>query len=68
MYYSSTISYFLNSGQTIYFGEIGKNSSSVIKYFEKEGARKCQQNENPAEYILEAIGAGAHRFCSTELV
>ncbi|CAI4734849.1 CCQ_1a_G0046980.mRNA.1.CDS.1 [Saccharomyces cerevisiae] len=46
-------------GQTIYFGEIGKNSSSVIKYFEKNGARKCQQNENPAEYILEAIGAGA---------
>ncbi|CAI4050610.1 ATP-binding cassette multidrug transporter PDR18 SKDI_14G3910 [Saccharomyces kudriavzevii IFO 1802] len=46
-------------GQTVYFGEIGKNSSSVVKYFESNGARKCEQSENPAEYILEAIGAGA---------
>ncbi|CAI4034881.1 hypothetical protein SMKI_12G0170 [Saccharomyces mikatae IFO 1815] len=46
-------------GRTIYFGGIGENSSSVVEYFEKNGARKCKNNENPAEYILEAIGAGA---------
>ena len=46
-------------GQTVYFGDIGKNSSTVVSYFERNGARRCSPKENPAEYILEAIGAGA---------
>ncbi|KAI0767296.1 pleiotropic drug resistance ABC transporter [Fomes fomentarius] len=46
-------------GQTVYFGDIGSRSSILIDYFERNGARKCGDDENPAEYILEAIGAGA---------
>ncbi|CAI4331039.1 BAQ_1a_G0008910.mRNA.1.CDS.1 [Saccharomyces cerevisiae] len=46
-------------GQTVYFGDIGKNSGTILNYFERNGARKCDSSENPAEYILEAIGAGA---------
>ncbi|CAN6607203.1 protein Snq2p [Trichomonascus vanleenenianus] len=46
-------------GQTVYFGDIGKNSETLISYFERQGARKCGPEENPAEYILECIGAGA---------
>ncbi|CCF57078.1 hypothetical protein KAFR_0C00830 [Kazachstania africana CBS 2517] len=46
-------------GQTVYFGDIGENSSTLLGYFERNGARKCSKAENPAEYILEAIGAGA---------
>ncbi|CCH62219.1 hypothetical protein TBLA_0G02820 [Henningerozyma blattae CBS 6284] len=46
-------------GQTVYFGDIGENSDILLKYFERNGARKCTSSENPAEYILEAIGAGA---------
>ncbi|VEU23683.1 DEKNAAC104927 [Brettanomyces naardenensis] len=46
-------------GQTVYFGDIGKNSGSVLNYFESHGARKCLPRENSAEYILEVIGAGA---------
>ncbi|CCK72499.1 ATP-binding cassette transporter SNQ2 KNAG_0K01350 [Huiozyma naganishii CBS 8797] len=46
-------------GQTVYFGDIGENSNTVLSYFERNGARKCSAAENPAEYILEAIGAGA---------
>lgn len=46
-------------GQTVYFGPIGKNSRTLLNYFEGNGARKCEHTENPAEYILEAIGAGA---------
>ncbi|CAR26648.1 ZYRO0B14762p [Zygosaccharomyces rouxii] len=46
-------------GQTVYFGDIGENSSIVLDYFERNGARHCEQRENPAEYVLEAIGAGA---------
>lgn len=46
-------------GQTVYFGDIGKHSRTILNYFERNGARKCEDTENPAEYILEAIGAGA---------
>ncbi|EDK47411.1 protein SNQ2 [Lodderomyces elongisporus NRRL YB-4239] len=46
-------------GQTVYFGDIGERSRTILDYFERNGARKCQDSENPAEYILEAIGAGA---------
>ncbi|CCE65639.1 hypothetical protein TPHA_0M00640 [Tetrapisispora phaffii CBS 4417] len=46
-------------GQTVYFGDIGENSKDLLTYFEDHGARKCERKENPAEYILEAIGAGA---------
>ncbi|KAL7904164.1 Brefeldin A resistance protein [Trichoderma velutinum] len=46
-------------GQTVYFGDIGENSRTIIDYFEHNGASKCADTANPAEYILEVIGAGA---------
>ncbi|KAF7984807.1 hypothetical protein HWV62_11820 [Athelia sp. TMB] len=46
-------------GQTVYFGDLGRNSATLIGYFERQGARACGAAENPAEYILESIGAGA---------
>lgn len=46
-------------GQTVYFGDIGPNSTKLIGYFERNGAAKCGSDENPAEYILTVIGAGA---------
>ncbi|EDO17450.1 hypothetical protein Kpol_1037p47 [Vanderwaltozyma polyspora DSM 70294] len=46
-------------GKTVYFGDIGNNSDTVLDYFERNGGRKCLESENPAEYILEIIGAGA---------
>lgn len=46
-------------GRTVYFGDIGKNSKTLTDYFERQGAGKCGKSDNPAEYILDAIGAGA---------
>lgn len=46
-------------GQTVYFGDIGENSSTMLNYFQSQGGRTCSETENPAEYILEVIGAGA---------
>ncbi|KAF8965800.1 ABC-2 type transporter-domain-containing protein [Flammula alnicola] len=46
-------------GQTVYFGDVGKNAQNIIDYFEASGARKCESGENPAEYMLDVIGAGA---------
>ncbi|RXW18211.1 hypothetical protein EST38_g7644 [Candolleomyces aberdarensis] len=46
-------------GQTVFFGDLGHNASGVINYFELNGARKCEPGDNPAEYMLDVIGAGA---------
>jgi ATP-binding cassette subfamily G (WHITE) protein 2 (PDR) len=49
-------------GRTVYFGELGQNMETLINYFEAKGSIKCPQNANPAEWMLEVIGAapGSH--------
>ncbi|KAJ6520219.1 ABC-2 type transporter-domain-containing protein [Mycena sanguinolenta] len=44
-------------GETVYFGDIGKDSCVLRDYFAANGA-VCPPSVNPAEYMLEAIGAG----------
>lgn len=44
-------------GKTVYFGDIGKDSVTLLDYFARNGAPKCPTGTNPAEYMLEAIGA-----------
>lgn len=34
-------------GQTVYHGNIGHNSSTLIGYFERNGAATCGADENP---------------------
>ncbi len=45
-------------GKTVYFGPIGKDGQQVIDYLGARGA-KCPDGTNPAEYMLDAIGAGS---------
>ncbi|ODV86674.1 hypothetical protein CANARDRAFT_6250 [[Candida] arabinofermentans NRRL YB-2248] len=49
-------------GRTVYFGDLGKNCETLIKYFEANGAHPCPPQANPAEWMLEVIGAapGSH--------
>ncbi|GLA59934.1 hypothetical protein AtubIFM54640_011358 [Aspergillus tubingensis] len=49
-------------GKTVYFGELGQNMETLIRYFEAKGSVKCPPNANPAEWMLEVIGAapGSH--------
>ncbi|KIX04357.1 uncharacterized protein Z518_05225 [Rhinocladiella mackenziei CBS 650.93] len=49
-------------GKTVYFGPVGKDSNILIDYFQRNGAPQCPPGANPAEYMLEAIGAapGSH--------
>ncbi|KAJ5453971.1 ABC multidrug transporter A-2 [Penicillium daleae] len=49
-------------GRTVYFGDLGTNMETLIKYFEDKGSIKCPENANPAEWMLEVIGAapGSH--------
>ena len=49
-------------GKTVYFGPIGENSRTLSDYFERNGAHKLPGGANPAEWMLEVIGAapGSH--------
>ncbi|KAI0160533.1 ABC-2 type transporter-domain-containing protein [Xylariaceae sp. FL1272] len=41
-------------GKTLYFGDVGQNAPTVIKYFEDNGALECQAEGNPAEWMINA--------------
>lgn len=49
-------------GQTVYYGDIGPQSRTLIDYFVKNGAPECPTEANPAEWMLSVIGAapGSH--------
>ncbi|KAB5562756.1 ABC-2 type transporter [Coniochaeta sp. 2T2.1] len=46
-------------GKTVYFGDIGPNSDVLLEYFERNGARHCGDDENPAEYMLDIVNKGS---------
>ncbi|KAG2177326.1 hypothetical protein INT43_007983 [Umbelopsis isabellina] len=48
----------VRGGRTAYYGEIGQDARTMINYFESNGGPKCSPQANPAEYILEVVGAG----------
>jgi len=49
-------------GRTVYFGPVGDNSHILTSYFERNGAFPCPSDANPAEWMLDVIGAapGSH--------
>ncbi|KAL5338821.1 ABC drug exporter AbcA [Aspergillus crustosus] len=49
-------------GRTVYFGEVGENSQILIDYFVRNGGPPCPPAANPAEWMLDVIGAapGSH--------
>jgi len=46
-------------GQIVYQGPLGKNSKTMIEYFEQRCDEECPDDANPAEFMLTCIGAGA---------
>ncbi|KAK8105542.1 hypothetical protein PG999_008901 [Apiospora kogelbergensis] len=46
-----------SGGKTVYFGDLGDESRTLIEYLERNGAPKCPATANPAEWMLEAIHA-----------
>lgn len=51
-----------SGGQTVYYGDVGQNSQTLIDYFVRNGGRPCPPTANPAEWMLDVIGAapGSH--------
>ncbi|PGH27237.1 hypothetical protein AJ80_01194 [Polytolypa hystricis UAMH7299] len=44
-------------GECVYFGDIGNDAHVLLDYFRRNGA-DCPPRANPAEWMLDAIGAG----------
>ncbi|KAH7318100.1 ABC transporter [Stachybotrys elegans] len=42
-------------GKTVYFGDLGPNSKTLIEYLERQGAPKCPPEANQAEWMLQVI-------------
>lgn len=53
-------------GQTVYYGDIGENSSTLTDYFVRNGAKPCPPEANPAEWMLEVIGAAPGSYSSID--
>lgn len=53
-------------GRTIYFGDVGHNSNKLVSYFERNGASTCPPQGNPAEWMLEVIGAAPGTHSDTD--
>jgi ATP-binding cassette subfamily G (WHITE) protein 2 (PDR) len=49
-------------GRTVYYGDVGHNSKVLVDYFVRNGGAPCPPAANPAEWMLEVIGAapGSH--------
>ena len=49
-------------GRTVYYGDVGANSKILVDYFVRNGGPPCPPSANPAEWMLEVIGAapGSH--------
>jgi ATP-binding cassette subfamily G (WHITE) protein 2 (PDR) len=49
-------------GRTVYYGDVGRNSQILVDYFVRNGGPQCPPDANPAEWMLEVIGAapGSH--------
>jgi len=53
----SRLLFLAKGGRTVYFGEVGKNASTLTSYFESKGGFPCPPDANPAEWMLQVIGA-----------
>lgn len=49
-------------GRVVYHGPLGHGSQKLIQYFRDNREQKCPPDTNPAEYMLEVIGAGAPNY------
>ncbi|CAN3372721.1 hypothetical protein DIURU_004790 [Diutina rugosa] len=49
-------------GKTVYFGDLGPDCQTMVKYFENHGSHPCPPDANPADWMLEVVGAapGSH--------
>lgn len=44
-------------GHVVFFGELGRKCSNLVRYFEGVGAHSIDRGENPASWMLSVVGA-----------
>ncbi|KAH7142621.1 ABC-2 type transporter-domain-containing protein [Dactylonectria estremocensis] len=53
-------------GRTVYFGDLGEESRTLLNYFERNGAAPCPSSANPAEYMLQSIQSSSEDTSSID--
>lgn len=51
-----------NHGETVYLGDIERDASALIEYFESRGAPECRPEDNPAEWVLGITSHSSRTF------
>lgn len=54
-------------GKQLYFGKIGLSCKTMINYFERNGSRPCNADENPAEWMLDISSSTENSTDSRDL-
>ncbi|VUC23822.1 unnamed protein product [Clonostachys rosea] len=49
----------VKGGRVAYDGPLGDDCSTAVEYFENQSHVGCAEKQNPAEYILDIVGAGS---------
>ncbi|CAH0003728.1 unnamed protein product, partial [Clonostachys byssicola] len=49
----------VKGGRVAYDGPLGDGCSAAVEYFQSQSQVGCGENQNPAEYILDIVGAGS---------
>ncbi|KAL2844337.1 ABC-2 type transporter-domain-containing protein [Aspergillus pseudoustus] len=52
-------------GRTAYFGDVGDGSVALLDYFARNGAPQFLPGTNPAEYMLDVVGAASKQGSSS---
>ena len=55
----------VKGGQLAYDGPLGKDCTTAVKYFQEVSQVACEDRQNPAEYILDVVGAGSRSSNTT---
>lgn len=57
---------FIQNGRTVYFGDIGRGSRTVVDYFGRQGATECSSKANPAEWLLTTTDRSQNVCCAID--
>lgn len=49
----------VKGGNLAYDGSLGKNCETAVDYFQQRSQVICNEGQNPAEYLLDIVGAGS---------
>lgn len=56
----------VKGGNLAYDGPLGEHCSTAVNYFQQKSQVECVERQNPAEYLLDVVGAGSRSANTTD--